>query len=196
MADAKTETFHPTNGRVVGVLGLLLVLALLVLGVVEGVPLWVLGLLATAGVLTWASVLRPGVRIAGDELVLRNMFVTVGVPLAAVEQVAVRRVLAVRAGDRRLVSPAISRPLRQTLRSGPRDAVEGTLATMSYPDFVEERIRAQAADHRERLGVKAWSVEQQALAEQVRRKLAWPEVAALALAVLLLLTGIGLELGG
>ena len=115
MAEQTDETFRPTDGRVAGVLGLVVVLALMVLGVVADYPLWMFGLLATIGVLVWASMLRPVVRIAGDELVLRNMFVTIGVPLAAIEEVVVSRVLAVRVGARRFVSPAISRTDRKSV---------------------------------------------------------------------------------
>ena len=183
------ETFRPTNGRVVGVLGLVVVLALLTLGAVDGLPLWGVGLLAVTGVLIWAAVLRPGVRISGDELVLRNMLVTVAVPLGAIEEVTVHRVLAVRAGDRRFVSPAINRSMRQTLR-----AKKGAQPAPSYPDFVEERIRTAAADHRERRGISGPSDDQEALARQVRRDPAWPERVALAVAVVILLAGVVLAL--
>jgi hypothetical protein len=190
MAEEKIEKFQPTNGRVVGVLGLAVVLALMVLGAIDGYPVWGVGLLAVVAVLTWASVLRPGVRIIGDQLELRNMFATQLVPLGAIEEVVVRRVLAVRAGERRFVSPAISRSLRQTLHPKIRKGGQQlALAATSYPDFVEERIRAAAQDHRDRLGIRARSSEQQALADVVRTDPALPELAALALAVLVLVAG-------
>lgn len=198
MTEETVEVFRPTNGRVVGVLGLVVVVGLLVLGAVDGFALWVMGLLATVGVLTWAAMLRPGVRIVGDELELRDMFLTSTLPLGAIEEVAVRRVLVVRAGERRLVSPAISRTLRQTMR--PKKTARGVapdggddvvaLAMSSYPDFVEHRIRGAATDHRDRLGIRARSPEQRAQAEHLRRELAWPELGALSVAVLVLLVGI------
>jgi hypothetical protein len=196
VTEESVETFRPTSGRVFGVIGLLGVVVLLVLGVVEGFPVWVLGLVATIGVLVWSAMLRPGVRIVGDKLELRDMFRTSAVPLAAIEDVAVRRVLVVRAGERRFVSPAIGRTLRQTMRSQPtsgaptdgRDLV--ALAASSYPDYVEGRIRTAAADHRARLGIRAWSDEQQALARDVRREPAWPELGVLAVALLVSLVGI------
>lgn len=189
MTAQSDETFQPTDGRVMGVLGLLVVLGLLMLATIESFPLWVIGLLTVIGVLTWAAMLRPGVRIAADELVLRNMLVTDAVPLAAIEEVAVGRVLAVRAGDRRFVSPAIGRSLRQTVRPQRSDQIGP-----SYPDFVEERIRIAAADHRARLGIKGHSDEQQTLARQVRREPAWPELTVLAVAVMILLVGVVLAL--
>jgi hypothetical protein len=189
MAEESIEKFQPTNGRVVGVLGLVAVLALMTLGAIDGYPVWAVGLLAVVAVMTWAAVLRPGVRIVGDDLELRNMFVTQSVPLGAIEEVAVRRVLAIRAGDRRFVSPAISRSLRQTLR--PK---KGDQPVPAYPDFVEGRIRAAAADHRDRVGIRARSDEQDALAHDVRSDPAWPELGALAVAVLILLVGVVLAL--
>ncbi len=204
MAAEGIEKFQPTNGRVVGVLGLAAVLVLMTLGAIEGYPMWGVGLLAVVGVLTWAAVLRPGVQIADDKLVLRNMFVTQAVPLGAIEEVAVRRVLVIRAGDRRYVSPVISRSLRQTLRPKRRDLAGGglvdegpdlvALAARSYPDFVEGRIRVAAADHRDRLGIKGLSDQQDALARDVRHDLAWPELGALAVAVLITLVGIVIAL--
>jgi hypothetical protein len=195
MAEEKIEKFQPTNGRVVGVLGLAVVLALMTLGAIDGYPVWAVGLLAVVAVLTWASVLHPGVRIVGDELELRNMFITQAVPLGAIEEVAVRRVLAVRAGERRFVSPAISRSLRQSMHPKKRAGSDKlALAATSYPDFIEERIRAAAQDHRDRLGIRARSDEQLALADVVRTDPALPEIGALAVAVLILLAGIVIAL--
>ena len=110
-----------------------------------------------------------------------------------------RRVLAVRAGERRFVSPAISRSLRQTMRPKKRDQLGATgdeardlvaLAARSYPDYVEQRIRDAASDHRDRLGIKGWSDDQEALASDVRVDPSWPELGALVVAVLILVVGI------
>ena len=62
---------------------------------------------AFAGILSYAALLRPAVRVDSDALVLRNMLDTNVVPLAAIDEVAVRQVLAVRADEKRYVSPAI-----------------------------------------------------------------------------------------
>ena len=48
---------------------------------------------------------------------MQNMLETVHVRLAAVEEMAVRQVLAVRAGDRRLVSTVVGRTWRKALLS-------------------------------------------------------------------------------
>ena len=52
----------------------------------------------------------------GRELVLRNMLSTIYIPLAAIEEVAVRQVLAVRAGDKRYVCAGVGRTLRQAMK--------------------------------------------------------------------------------
>lgn len=200
MTDDRVEKFRPTNGRFVGAVGLVGALAVFVVCLVEDAPLWLLGMTALVAVLVWAAVLRPDVRIVGDELELRNMLLTSGIPLAAIEEVVVRRVLAVRTGDRRFVSPAISRTLRQTMRPKKGAQPAGSdgdlvaLANASYPDFVEQRIRQAAADHRTRLGIRDRSEDQQALADAVRTEPAWPELAALVVSGLVLLVGIVLAL--
>ena len=51
---------------------------------------------------------------------------------------------------------------------------------MIYGDYVELRLRDLIAEDRVRRGVKAHSAEAEALAAEVRRELAWPELAGLA----------------
>ena len=111
---------------------------------------------------------------------MRNMLHTARIPLAAIDQVAVRQVLAVSAGEQRYVSPAIGKTWRQTLRSG-RARSEPT-ATQSYPVYVEERISQLAEDARAQRGVRRFSAEQAELAGDARRSWAWPEIGGLALA--------------
>ena len=57
---------------------------------------------------------------------MRNMLETIQIRLVAVEELAVRQVLAVRAADRRWVSTAVGRSLRKTMTSGRRAPAEGT----------------------------------------------------------------------
>lgn len=196
MTGETVERFRPTSGRVTGTGALLLVAAVVVVGVADredGLPAWVVLGALLLGVLVWASMLRPAVRVTTEDLVLRNMLDTVTVPLGAIEAVAVRQVLAVRAGDRRFVSPAIGRSWRQAVRtgSGPSSQPAATptataTSAMSYPDYVEDRIRRLASDDRTRRGIRAMSEEQLALAREVRRRPAWPEIA------MLVVTAVGL----
>lgn len=178
------EWFRPTSGRVLGTLALVAAALVVVAAVADregySVPL-ALGAII-AGVLAWSSMLRPGVAVTSTTLILRNMLETVHIPLAAIEEIAVRQVLAVRAGERRYVSPAIGKSWRKAARSRgsstDRLTPEQALAR-SYPDFVEARIRQLSDDARSQLGVRRGSPEQAALADGVRRDPAWLEIGLL-----------------
>ena len=80
---------------------------------------------------------------------------TVRVPLAAVEEVVVRQVLAVRVGDKRYTSPAVGRSRRSLGREGVQtgDDAVSRAADQAFGLFVQERIRERAKDERRRLGI-------------------------------------------
>jgi hypothetical protein len=210
MADqptAEDQRFRPNNGRIIGTIGLLLCAAVAVVLVTTepasvAVP-GVIGCLFVAG-LTWMALLRPSVRVVGSELHLQTMFDSVSIPLASIETVVVRRYLLVRSGGERYICPAISRPLRKTIRAEMKwsgqsglqpglsldrlgDAAGEALQTevkseqdLAYADFVEQRIAALAAHDRARRGIESRSEEEYELGSQVVRRTAWPELAALA----------------
>ena len=181
MQQQPVERFHPTSGRVTVVLVLLLAGVVVVVGVADpgsiGAP--VIAGAVLAAVLAWASMLRPALWATREDLVMRNMLETVRVPLAAVEQLAVRQVLAVRAGEKRYVSTVVGRPWRKAVRSGRSGhaaapaAGEAPAAGLPYADFVEQRLHQLMADAREAAGVRSLSDEQAALAAGVRREPAW-----------------------
>ncbi len=215
-ATAETQRFRPNNGRIVGTIGLLLSAAVAVVLVVTesagvAVP-GVIGCLFVAG-LVWMALLRPSVTVTGSDLHLRTMFEAIRIPLASIDTVLVRRYLLVRAGGQRFICPAISRPLRKTLRAEMKwsgqsamqpglsldrlsQATGESLQTdikneqdLAYADFVEQRIAALAADDRAARGIEERSEEEYELGSQVVRRTAWPEIAVLAaLAVATLLT--------
>ena len=121
-----------------------------------------------------------------DRLVMRGMVGTVEVPLAAIEQVAVRQVLAVRAGEKRYVSPVVSKSRRRLTRAERvRGAERPVQGEVSYADFVEERILHLAEQARSERGVALLSDEQLALGRDVRRAWAWPVVAAVTVPLVL-----------
>ena len=187
MADEVVENFRPTSGRVTGGIALAMVTAIVLIGLLDqeqGFPPVVMWVSLVVGVVVWAAMLRPRLWVTTTDVVLRNMFSTVRIPLVAVEQIAVRQVVAVRAGDKRYVSPAVGKSWRQTLKSS-KEPKPG--ATQSYPAFVEERLHQLTEEARAKTGVTLLSDEQLALADGVRRTWAWPELAALAVAVLGLL---------
>jgi hypothetical protein len=192
VSDEQPERFAPTSGRVMGVVGLLLAVLVVGFGLADpdlGFADWVIALSALGGVLVWAAVLRPRVSLVGEHLELRNMLETALIPLAAIEELAVRQLLAVRAGDKRFLCPALGKSRRQLrgrpafgsgavagrLRSKPADA----RTTVDFADFVEQRIRQRMEDERAARGIRAGSAEQLALAKEVRRQPAWPEIVAL-----------------
>ena len=181
MADAVVEKFRPTSGRITGVLGLALAAVIVAVALIDrdqGIPAYVVWVVLFVAVLIWAAMLRPLVWVTASRLVFRSMLSTISMPLAAIEQVVVSQVLAVRVGDRRYVSASIGKPLREQMRRGREEA---PTPTESYGAFVETRIHHLAEEARAQAGIKRYSDEQVALADQVHRDWAWPEVAALAI---------------
>jgi len=200
------EHFAPTGGRIVGVLGLVMAAGLVGLWALDrdGVPAPVAAAALVGGVLVWASLLRPRVSVSRETLHLRNMLDTVHVPLAAIDELVVRQVLAVRVGDKKFVSPAVGRKLRKVMRAprpgqiflpdlpariddgfGPAEASERPPTTVDYVDHVEGRLRERIAEARSRHGIRAYSDEAEALARDVRRQPSWPEIIALVLSTAL-----------
>jgi hypothetical protein len=178
------ERFTVWSSRVVGALGLLVVAVFMLLGVTgvggdyHPAAYAISGLI---GVLVWVAVLRPAVAIEDERLVLRNPLSTTRIPLAAIEQIAVGRWLAVLVGDRRYTNAGISRTRRQGMRDDQRGDVTGeAISQLSYGAIVERRIHKRAEDARTVQGIRLYSEEQAALASEVRRDWAWPEIAALA----------------
>lgn len=185
------EKFRPTGGRVTGVLAVVLAAAIAVIGIVsrgEGVPSQVVAGALLGGVLAWASMLRPALWLTATELVMRNMLETVHLPLAAVEEMAVRQVLAVSVGDRRYVSTALGKSWRRTLRSsaptGKRPEGGQHVTDLPYVDFVEQRLRQRVDDARDATGVRRGSEEQLDLAAGVRREWAWLPIGLIVAATL------------
>jgi hypothetical protein len=203
----EVHRFRATNGRLTGVVGLLVCLGLGVVFAVSGsshtaVP----GVVACAfaAVLVWLAMLRPSVSATDDELRMRTLFETVSIPMASIETVVVRRYLLVRSGGVKYICPAISRSLRKTVRSelkwrpnqlmmpgaanleerfgepqpdGVRTGVQEH--DLAYADFVEQRIGHLAAGDRARRGIEERSEEEYELGSQVVRRVAWPELAVL-----------------
>jgi hypothetical protein len=189
------EQFHPTSGRVSGWLTVVMAGAVVVAGLAyldEGFPPWVLAAALLVGVLAWAAMLRPALWATREHLVMRNLSETVHIRLAAVEELAVRQVLAVRAADRRFVSTVVGRTLRKSLRPGTRpgglatDAALAPTEGMLYADFVENRLHDLVDKARSGAGVRAGSAEQLALPDAVRRERDWLPTAMIAACVVLL----------
>jgi hypothetical protein len=157
-----------------------------------------------AGIVLYTSTVRPRVRVQGRELVLRNMLSTIYLPLAAIEEIAVQQVMAVRAGGKRYVCAGVGRTLRQAMKGSAMQkareqagGLRGEIAAatvrepgMNYADFVEIRLQELVNEDRMRRGVKRFSPEADELAKQVRRERAWPEIVALAASAAVLVVAI------
>lgn len=199
------EKFARNGGSVIAVLG-----ALAVAGFVVGwaldpgdVPLWVPATALLGGVVLYASTVRPRVLVAGDELVLRNMFSTVFLPLATIEEIAVQQVLAVRAGERRFVCAGAGRSLRAVMRGSAvqkaRTQAGGLTGEvgfelergMDYADYIESRVRQLIRDDRSRRGITSvFSPAAEELRTRIRREWAWPEIGVLVAALVFLVVAV------
>lgn len=172
--DPVVERFSPTSGRITGILGLATAGVVLVASLWAGSVHTALGMVilaALGGVLVWAVLLRPSVAVSTEDLVLRGILRTDRIPLAAIDTVVVSQVFAVFAGGRRYVSPAIGHPTREVLGGSRRPG--GV-----HQEFAESRVRHLAQERRDWLGIREGSPEQAALAAEVRRTWAWPEIVA------------------
>jgi hypothetical protein len=203
-SDPPVEKFAPNGGTLMAVLAGLVALAFVAAWAIDihRVALWVPALAVLGAVVVWISTLRPRVRVQNHELVFQNMLTTTYLPLASIEEVAVRQVMAVRAGGKRYVCAGVGRSLRQAMKGSAVErareqmgGLRGELAKvrepgMHYADFVELRVQELINEDRMRRGVKKFSPEADALGEQVRREPAWPTIAALVAAVLFVVVGI------
>lgn len=174
---AVVHRFHPTNGRVIGLVGLAcaaVILALAIAAQDTGRALGVAILALLGAVLLWAVMLRPAVWTTERHLVMRGMFHTDTIPLRTIERVAVGQVLAVFAAGRRFVSAAIGYSTRETARQRSHArtgrGAPGT-AVDTYQVFVEERLTHLAKEDRERYADGD---------SEPHRSLAWPEIAGVA----------------
>jgi len=179
--EAVVERFQASSGRFSGWATLVLSALLVVAGVAyfdDGFPAWVTAAGLLVGVLAWAANLRPALWVTEEHLVMRNLAETVHIRLDAIEELAVRQVLAVRAADQRFVSTVVGRSWRKAIvsRSGPSD--DGPREGMPYADWAEHRLYELVDAARRRTGVRPGSKEQLALPDAVRRE---PAVLPLAL---------------
>ncbi len=197
------HTFRVTNGRVIGVIGVVMsVLVAATFVLTEHPAVAVPGVLGCAfvGVLTWAALLRPRVAATDEELRMWTLLDTSTIPLASIDTVLVRRYLVVCAGGVKYICPAIGRSLRQTARTelkwqgGPQLLAPGMKAgegfgaqtevkkphELAYADFVEVEIMRLAAADRLRRGIEPRSEEEYELGAQAVRRPAWLEIWTLA----------------
>jgi hypothetical protein len=181
--------FRPTSGRIMGSLAVTAALVVVAIGVAD--PRAVAGPVVAGavllGVLGWASMLWPQVSVTSEDLVLRTMVEYQRLPLAAIEDLAVRQVLAVRVGDKRYISTAVGKSWRKAMvgdRNVTPKETDKPVTEVAYADYVEQEIRNRMEQARAAAGVALLSDEQLALAAGVRREPAWLPIALISAAVL------------
>ncbi len=191
---SSVERFPPTNGRITGTLGVLLGLVLVGTGVAGrgGLNLSAVlaGLLVVA--LCWTSVLYPGLRVEHGAVVMRNMFRTIRLPLAAIEEARLIHVMLFRVGDHKYLSPVISQSRRQlhrrqTTRLRGEDFVDRPHTDVLRAKDVETRINDLMDEAREHAGIRVGSDAQRELASEVEQTTNWWHVALVTLLALALL---------
>jgi hypothetical protein len=167
-AGTAVERFPPTNGRVMGVVGLAVVALILVLSIVasgSGIAPGIVTGSVFAAVLIWAVMLRPAVRVEAGDLVLRGAVDTRRVPLASIDGVVVATVLVVTVDGSRYTNTSLGRSARQSLKDHGKDLIDDR----SYAAVAESRITRLVEDARALGGAPG----------AVRREWAWPEIAGL-----------------
>jgi len=179
--------FDVSNGRVTGVIGLAVAVAIVVGGILSASAAAIAaGLLV--GLLTWVVLLRPRVGTRGTDLVLRGTVSTVVVPLASVESVTVRQVLAVWSGGRRYVSAAVGNTFREINRQrrGGAGSLESVpIGETKYADQVGDIIYERSREAR----------RDGAPAGPARREWAILEIGALAVLGVVFVVALLLHLG-
>jgi hypothetical protein len=187
--------FRPTGGLIMGSLAVIAALVVVGIAVADpgGVPAEVAAGAVLLGVLGWATMLWPRLSVTTDDLVMRNVLEEVRVPLAAIESLAVRQVLAVRAGEKRYVSTAAGRSWRKAMvgdKPSTRKDADLPITEVDYVDYIEQEIRDRMERARAAAGIRMLSDEQLVLAAGVRREPAWLPIALIGASVLALLGAI------
>jgi hypothetical protein len=193
------ERFAATGGRLTGYFGVLLAVA--VLGYVAWTVHTPTGLsvalaAAFAGLLVYATQLRPRATAYPGHVVLHNSFRDTHVPYSVIDEVALGQTLAVWVGEQRYVCIGIGNSLREDFRAQRRRE-----QTVGSSRLTELSLRAERADNDARaMSYQTFVVNRlEELIAQARRDripsppgprqvTAWPEVAGLAV------TGVALVL--
>lgn len=187
--------FRPTSGRIMGSLSVIAALVVVAIAVGDPgvVPAPVVAGAVLLAVLGWATMLWPRVSVTSEELVLRTTAEQQRLPLAAIEDLAIRQVLAVRVGEKRYVSTAVGKSWRKAMvgdKPATRKQADRPVTEVAYADYVEQEIRKRMEHARAVAGVGLLSDEQLALAAGVRREPAWLPIGLMAVAVVGLLVSI------
>ncbi|TNM40494.1 hypothetical protein FHP29_10635 [Nocardioides albidus] len=165
---------YSSGGLVMGIVGLVLLAAVMIYGIADpeaGFAPWAYPFCLLLGVLTWMVMIRPAVRLHGDEIELRNPLHTRWVPFAVITSVEIAQVTILRSGEERYVGSGFGRT-RRTIRSDSRAAHDTPLEKRSTAWLIEDKIERRIAAARERRTTGD-------AVPGVRHAWAWPEIALL-----------------
>ena len=190
------ERFKPTSGTLLGYAGLaavLLVLAYVALEVRSVTGLRIALAAVIFGLVVWITQLRPRATAYPGHVVLKNSVRDAHVPLVAIDEVALGQTLNLWVGEQRYVCIGIGSSFREEIRAnrkreqtvGSSRLSELTLRAerasnderaTSYQNFVVTRLEELIDEAKRRREPVAAGVAEPG------HSIAWPEVAALALA--------------
>lgn len=110
-----------TGSRTVGIVGLVIAAGFLGYGLLADAadfPRWLLGLTALAGAVLWAVLVRPGLLLRDDALILRNVLRDHRIPYARITDFRVTLVTVVETAERRYVGIGFGRVRSMIRREG------------------------------------------------------------------------------
>ena len=166
---ALIERFKPTGGRLVGIVGLVLLVLLAVAILGNGFDVgaaFALAVLVLLAVVVVAALIRPGVIAYDDHLLFRNAWTDVRIAWHGIEEVDVRQTIRARVDGRTYHGVAVGKSTRQLLKAnvgretaranmfgGSRHDSLSDQATltgmhvtaMSYADYVVVKLQGYAA---------------------------------------------------
>ncbi|MCR1784544.1 hypothetical protein KVF89_18520 [Nocardioides carbamazepini] len=166
---------YSSGGLVVGVIGLVFVAIAIGYGLLDpeaGFAAWAYPFCLLLGVLIWAILIRPALRLHREELELRNALHTRWVPFALITSLEIGQVTVVQVGEAKYVGSGFGRT-RRTIRHDKRATDDTPLEKRSTAWLIEDKLRRRMADGRDRVARDVGA------GGEVRLAWAWPEIGAL-----------------
>lgn len=176
----KPIAFRAMPTMIVGVIGVLLIGALCLFPLIEGptdARLTAAGGLLLFGGIAWATLIRPALVYRTDSLLLRNVLHDVEIPWALVDDIDVRQVAVIYAGDAKYLCAGLSKGRRQLVR-GPKEGAEPSSADQAA-ELGKQRAVAARRD----------AVDALPTPDQIERRPAWADVILIAAGAVLFLAG-------
>jgi hypothetical protein len=176
-----------SGGRVFGIVGIVLAAGFLAYGLLDGsadFPSWLLAATVLFGAALWAVLVRPGVLLRDDALILRNILRDRSIPYARITDFRVTQVTLVDTVERRYVGVGFGRVRTSIRREGLGDG-HGTgvdvLAHMGNVLDASDRTHTSVGDLAQ--GQVGQRVSRAQVFDRdpapVRTSYAWPEIVVL-----------------